>query len=107
MERHSGRYQNNLYDQAPHLFKGSKPYKDVPYVPVVRFIYSKFDGHLVGCADRALIEVQVARAMAQLERNRAEGIQSDGGSDPESDFKINNDGITSNDFLSSFDSDGE
>ncbi|KAI6158869.1 hypothetical protein EDD17DRAFT_1511673 [Pisolithus thermaeus] len=84
----------------------SKPYKDVPYVPVVRFIYSKFDGHLVGCADRALIEVQVARAMAQLERNRAEGIQSDGGSDPESDFKINNDGITSNDFLSSFDSDG-
>ncbi|KAI6123243.1 hypothetical protein EDD16DRAFT_685968 [Pisolithus croceorrhizus] len=51
-------------------------------------------------------QVQVARAMAQLERNRAEGIQSDGGSDPESDFKINNDGITSNDFLSSFDSDG-
>ncbi|KIK15706.1 hypothetical protein PISMIDRAFT_16337 [Pisolithus microcarpus 441] len=99
--------KNNLYDQAPHLFKGLKPYKNVPHVPVVKFIYTKFDGHLVGCADRALTEVQVAHAMAQLERKRAEGIESDGGSDLESDIEADSDGITGNDSLSFFDFDGE
>ncbi|KAI6111064.1 hypothetical protein F5141DRAFT_1202837 [Pisolithus sp. B1] len=98
--------KSNLYDQAPHLFKGLKPYKNVPHVPVVRFIYTKFDGHLVGCADRALIEVQVARAMAQLKRNCVEDIESNGGSDFESDTEMSSDGISSSDFLSSFDFDG-
>ncbi|KAI6038407.1 hypothetical protein EDC04DRAFT_2694963, partial [Pisolithus marmoratus] len=91
--------KDNLYGQAPHLFKGLKPYKHAPHVPVVRFIYTKFDGNLVGCADRAAAEAQFARAMAQLEHERAEGIGSDSDSDFESDTDVDSDYSTGNNSL--------
>lgn len=91
--------KDHLYDQAPHLFKGFKPYKTVPRIPVVRFIYTKFDSHLVGCADRAAVEAQLARSMAQLERDRAEGIESDSCYDLESDVEVDGDYIIGNDSL--------
>ncbi|KAI6138889.1 hypothetical protein BKA82DRAFT_1009241 [Pisolithus tinctorius] len=79
--------KDHLYDQAPHLFKGFKPYKTVPRIPVVRFIYTKFD------------EAQLARAVAQLERDRTEGIESDSCYDLESDVEVDGDYIIGNDSL--------
>lgn len=47
-----------LYDQAPHLFEGFKPYRAVPHIPLVKFLYIKFDANLVGCVDLTLTAVQ-------------------------------------------------
>ncbi|KAI6133908.1 hypothetical protein EV401DRAFT_1883078 [Pisolithus croceorrhizus] len=69
------------------------------------FIYTKFDGHLIGCANQIPVEVQVVCAMAQLKCNQAEGIKCNGSSHFESDAEMKSDSITSNDFLLSFDFD--
>ena len=41
-----------VYDQAPYLFKGFRPFKNVPRMPFVKLLHVNFNKNLVECAEQ-------------------------------------------------------
>ena len=54
-----------VYDQAPHLFGGFRPFKKVPPIPFVKL-------KLIKCADRATVYKKVRKAWKGIDRERVE-----------------------------------
>ena len=71
-----------LYDKAPHLFEGLRPFKKVPRIPFVKLLYVKFDKNLVGCADGATLRKKVRKAWQRFDRERLEEHKKLGEEDP-------------------------
>ncbi|KIM63827.1 hypothetical protein SCLCIDRAFT_691152 [Scleroderma citrinum Foug A] len=71
-----------LYDKAPHLFEGLRPFKKVPRIPFVKLLYVKFDKNLVGCADGATSRKKVRKAWKRIDLERLEEHKKLGEEDP-------------------------
>ena len=71
-----------VYDQAPHLFEGFRPFEKVPRVPFVKLLYVKLDKNLVGCADRATLRKKARKAWKRIDRKRMEECKKFGEEDP-------------------------
>ena len=71
-----------MYDQAPYLFKGFRPFKKVPRIPFVKLLYVKFNKNLVGCADRATVHKKTRKAWKRINHECMEERKKLGDEDP-------------------------
>ncbi|KAL4065215.1 hypothetical protein J3A83DRAFT_4375745 [Scleroderma citrinum] len=70
-----------VYDRAPHLFEGVKPFKNIPRLPLVKLLYIKFDNNLVGCADQVQV-AEMLKTLRMVQHEREEKLIKSGEEDP-------------------------
>ena len=68
-----------VYDQAPCLFKGFRPFKNVPRIPFVKLLYVNFNKNVLS---RATVHKKARKAWRRIDCEHVEANKKLGEEDP-------------------------